>query len=298
MWKSTLLIVLLALPMSAAAQRLALSFDDGFDPIAQPRAATLNASLLRALAEHKVRTIFFVAGSRVDSAVGLKLMQDWSDAGHLLANHGYSHLNLNSPEVTLEQFIEDVVKNESLLASLPRAEKRFRFPYLKEGGSEEKRDGFRQWLLMNNYASGAVSIDASDWYYDRRLRAWLDGNPEKYPSAFREPYMAHLLDRANYYSSLARQALGRDVDHVMLLHTNTINAYFLPDIIAMFRAAGWEIIDPAEAYQDAVYATQPQVLPAGESIIWSLARQAGLPDLRYPAEDGRYEEPKLDALGL
>ena len=54
----------------------------------------------------------------------------------------------------------------------------------------------------------------------------------------------------------------------------------------------------AEAYQDRVYAQPPDVLPAGESIVWSLAKQADVPGLRYPAEDGDYEQATLDALGL
>lgn len=207
--------------MSAAAQRFALSFDDGFNPAAEPRAANLNALMLRALAEQKVRTAFFVSGSRVDSDEGLKLVQAWSGAGHLVANHGYSHLNLNRSKVTLKKFIDDAKENEAFLVKLAQGEKRFRFPYLKEGDLERKRDGFRQWLRLNNYDSGA-----------------------------------------------------------------------------MFRVEGWEIINPSEAYRDAVYAKQPEVLPAGESIIWSLAKQAGIPNLRYPAEDGVYGAPKLDALGL
>ena len=298
MLKSALLALLFLLPTTVFAQRIALSFDDGFDPVLRPDGVNLNASMLRALTKHKVRAVFFVAGSRVDSDTGIELVQAWSSAGHLVASHGYSHLNFNSSKVTLETFVNDAKKNEVLLAKLPRWERRFRFPYLKEGDTEQKRDGYRQWLRDNGYASGAVSIDTSDWYYDRRFRDWLEKNPGKYPSIFRKPYLDHLLDRANYYSGLAKHMLGRDIEHVMLLHTNTINAYFLPDIIAMFRAAGWEIIDPADAYKDPVYAKQPDVLPAGESTIWSLAKQAGVPDLRYPAEDGVYEEPKLDALGL
>ena len=66
----------------------------------------------------------------------------------------------------------------------------------------------------------------------------------------------------------------------------------------MFRAKGWTIIAPAEAYQDPLYAMQPRVLPAGESILWSLAKQARLPKLRYPAEDDVWEKQKLDRLGL
>jgi hypothetical protein len=92
--------------------------------------------------------------------------------------------------------------------------------------------------------------------------------------------------------------LGRSADHVLLLHTRRINADFLSDIIAMFRARGWTLISPQQAYQDPLYAMQPLNLPAGESILWALARQSHVPGLRYPAEDDVYEKPILDRLGL
>ena len=92
--------------------------------------------------------------------------------------------------------------------------------------------------------------------------------------------------------------LGRDVKHVLLLHHNLINALFLPDVIGMFRAKGWTLISPVEAYQDPVYRMEPDVLPAGERRLWSLARARNLGGLRYPGEDDAYEQPRLDALGL
>jgi len=85
---------------------------------------------------------------------------------------------------------------------------------------------------------------------------------------------------------------------VLLLRTNGINAQFLPDMIAMFRSNGWTIISPQQAYQDPLYRATPKVLPAGESIPWSVAKQAQLSNLRYPAEDDVYEKPILDRLGL
>lgn len=44
----------------------------------------------------------------------------------------------------------------------------------------------------------------------------------------------------------------------------------------------------------------PDVLPAGQSLVWSLAKADGRFDarLRYPGEDGDYEAPKMDAAGL
>jgi peptidoglycan/xylan/chitin deacetylase (PgdA/CDA1 family) len=299
MWKQAVLAcLLLASSTSASAQRLALTFDDGFDLAAFPNAAQLNASMLDALAKNDVKAIFFASGRRIDSDAGLALARAWTDAGHAVASHGYSHLNLNSSKVDLDAYLADLRRNEPVLDRLPQWERRYRFPYLKEGDTQAKRDGARQWLRDNGYASGAVSIDSSDWYYDSRMRQWMASHPGQSPDAFRKPYLDHLLDRATYYSSLAKQVLGHDIDHVILLHTNTINATFLPDVIAMFRAHGWEIIAPAVAYADPVYAQTLDVLPAGESVVWSLAKQAGVSGLRYPAEDGDYEAQNLNNLGL
>ena len=49
-----------------------------------------------------------------------------------------------------------------------------------------------------------------------------------------------------------------------------------------------------------VPAVEPCVVPAGESIIWALAKESKRFEsmLRYPGEDGDYEKDKMDRLGL
>lgn len=291
-------LVCAALLPLAQAQRLALSFDDGYNPEQLANARELNDQLLKTLKDNSVHSILFAAGGRIDSQEGMYLATQWVQQGHEVGNHSYSHLNLAKAEVSLDTYLADIERNESLLARLPSWSRRYRFPYLKEGDTQAKRDGVRQWLSSHSYGSGAVTIDASDWFYDQRLRAWMAAHPGQSPSVFRQPYIRHLLDRARYYAALARQTMGREVDHVMLLHTNTINALFLDDVIAALREAGWSLISPSEAYADSVYEQVPDVLPAGESLLWSLAKKQGLKGLRYPAESDVYEKPKLDALGL
>ena len=94
--------------------------------------------------------------------------------------------------------------------------------------------------------------------------------------------------------------LGRGVSHTLLIHYNLINALFLKDLLAMFRSKGWGIIDAEEAFMDTVFDRQPDIAPAGESLIWALAKETGKFDvrLRYPGEDDTYEKPLLDRLGL
>lgn len=293
-----LTFILLVIPTYGVAQNLAISFDDGFNPSSQPQASGWNAAILDSLSKAGVKSIFYVAGSRVDSLEGLSLVSDWCANEHSVANHTYSHFSLGSDQRSLESFISDVEKNEELLKDIPGWTKRFRFPYLKEGRTAEKRDGFRRWIANHGYRTGAVSIDASDWYYSNRYVAWLEGHAEEDPSIFRDAYLEHLWNRASYYDSLSQSIFNRSANHVILLHTNAINAAFLTDVIDMFRSRGWNIISPEEAYQDPLYSEMPDVLPAGESILWSFAKQYKLSGLRYPAEDGVYEKPILDALGL
>jgi peptidoglycan-N-acetylglucosamine deacetylase len=75
---------------------------------------------------------------------------------------------------------------------------------------------------------------------------------------------------------------------------------FLDDLIQHFKDNGWEVIDADQAYKDDIYLEEPDNIPAGESLIWALAKESGKFDevLRYPAEDGEYEKPLMDKLGL
>ena len=79
---------------------------------------------------------------------------------------------------------------------------------------------------------------------------------------------------------------------------NAINAAFLKDVITAFQQHGWTFISAADALQDPLYAQRSQNIPAGESVIWSIAKTKGLENLRYPAEDAPYEIDNLKQHGL
>ena len=291
-------LLFLCVPVALTAQSVAFSFDDGINPGEQPQGKAWNASILTALANGKIKSVLFPAGRRVDSPGGLALVRAWGEAGHWVGNHTYSHSSLAAETTTLQAFEADVQKNEELLKTIPGWTFRLRFPYLKEGNTAEKRDGFRAWMSAHGYQPAPVSIDASDWYYNSRFLEAENAAPGVKTARFRKAYLNHLWERAAYYDQLAKQILGRSAKHVLLLHTNGINAAFLPDVIDMFRSKGWAIISPEEAFADPLYSMKPNILPAGESILWSLANEKGIKGLRYPGEDSVYEKPKLEAMGL
>jgi peptidoglycan/xylan/chitin deacetylase (PgdA/CDA1 family) len=290
-----LLICLFA--SSVFAQSIAFTFDDGPDMSDGTglSASARNASILRQLGEAHLKSILFVTRTDTNEARN-RLIRQWGIEGHQIGNHTANHPNFD--EVSLKIFGQELLACDKAIRDMPGFTKRFRFPYLKEGDTVEKRDGFRAFLDANRYAAGPVSVDASDWYYSRRLSARLSRTPNADRIPYRDAYLRHLYDRAQYYDELSRAVLGRSVAHVLLLHHNLINALFLRDVIEMFRGKGWTIIDSEVAFQDPVYAMHPDILPAGESILWALAKERGIPGLRSPAEDEVYEKPILDDLHL
>lgn len=283
---------------TALAKSLAFSFDDGVNPRLNPQANLINSSILNTLQTNGLKSIIFPAIVKIGDADGLQLVMQWGKQGHLIGNHSYSHYSLNAATTDLSQFIEDTQRAELILKPLTGWTARLRFPYLKEGDSVEKRDGLRHWLAAQHYQSGAVSIDASDWYYNQKYLALLKDNETEKIQRLKQAYIAHLLDRASYYDQLALQTIQRSPRHMLLLHTNAINAAFLQDAIDAFKQQHWQVIDANTAFRDSLYQMQANTLPAGESILWALARQRGIQGLRYPAEDSVYEEPQLRQMDL
>ena len=260
----------------------------------------INTRMLAALSKHHIKAVLFVTGKRVDSEAGRSLVAAWDRSGHAIGNHSYSHLSFNDAETKLSDFESDVLKNENLIRGCGHFVHLFRFPYFKEGETAEKRDGMRSFLQRQQYRIGRATIDASDWAISWRLEKRLDGAPKGDTTPYREFFKQHIWDRAQFYDTLARRLLKHPLRHTILLHHNALNALYLDDLIAMFIDKGWKPIDALHAYADVVYDRQPEILPAGESLIWAVAKESGKfeNELRYPGEDDIYENPKMDALGL
>jgi peptidoglycan/xylan/chitin deacetylase (PgdA/CDA1 family) len=258
-----------------------------------------NQRILQALDSRKLKAALFVCGQRVDRPEGKNLLGAWDDAGHLICNHSYSHM-MYIGKTSYDDFAADFLRDEPVIAGYRNRTQMFRYPFLKEGDTADKRDRFRALLKEHGYRVGHVTIDGSDWYVDDRMRGRLLQNPKATLEPYRDYLIAHLLDRASFYRQLALDVLGHEVRHTILVHYTMIYALFLQDVISAFENSGWEWIDAAHAYEDPVFVKEPQTLPAGESLIWALAKETGKFNdrLRYPGEDDTYEKPKMDALSL
>lgn len=105
-----------ALP-PASQPEIAITIDD-FDlnastPLFDPDAR--NTQILDALRAMRVQAAAFVCGRRVDNPDGRRRLAPWSDAGHILANHTYSHWHY--PDTGFDKFSADVLRGEAVIAS-------------------------------------------------------------------------------------------------------------------------------------------------------------------------------------
>ena len=284
----------------ASSPQFAITLDDfGWHNAVHLTAEDRSRAILDALGANRAKAALFVVGQNAEEERGKAMLKEWDDAGHIIGNHTYSHRSLSS-RITIADYEQDILRAEAVLKDFKQFRRMFRYPLLKEGDTAAKRDQVHAFLKLHHYRIGHVTIDNSDWIVDQRLAARLQKDPNADTKPYRDFYLEHMWDRAQYYDALGKRVLGRPVKHTILMHFNLLNGLFLSELIAMFKSKGWQLIDAEQAFNDPVFRAEPRILPAGESIVWALAKETGKIDksLRYPAEDGDYETARMDKLGL
>lgn len=256
-------------------RRIALSFDDapnGNGPLmtGEERAAALMAALA---SENVPQVVFFVRTDGIDSDARRQRIQDYAEAGHLIANHSHSHEWLSQTDV--EAYINDIDRAETELAGFPNRRPWFRFPYLDEGTPVDKRDAVRAALAERGLMNGYVTVDSYDWHVNQAVWSALGAGSEIDFDALGEAYVDMLVGAVRHYESMAIEFLGRSPAHVLLLHENDLAAMFVDDLVRALRFEGFEIISPDEAYSDPVSQVVPRTLMTNQGHVAALAVEAG-----------------------
>ena len=75
---------------AAAAPQVAITMDDfnlfGAD---EPTAEKRNQAILSAFRAHSIKAAIFACGTLIDSPLEQRLLKQWNDDGHIIANHTY-----------------------------------------------------------------------------------------------------------------------------------------------------------------------------------------------------------------
>jgi|CXWL01.1.fsa_nt_gi peptidoglycan/xylan/chitin deacetylase (PgdA/CDA1 family) len=289
----TRLLVLIASCLLATAanagKRIALTFDDaprdrGAFMTPDERTAKLIAGLKRAGVRQAA--FFLNPGSlaKPDGVGGEGRIRAYVAAGHVIANHSFSHPHLNQSSPA--EFLADVDAAGAWLKGRKGSRPWFRFPFLDEGGSDKaKRDAVRAGLRVRGLRNGYVTVDGSDWNLEAlTLEAQRAGKAIDM-AALRELYVSTMVEAANFYDDLAKRSVGRSPAHVLLLHETDLAALFVPDLVAALKRDGWTITTADKAFSDPISKAMPDVPVAQGTLTEALAWEKGLAAPRWYARN-------------
>ena len=277
-------------PQNTGQPEVAFTFDDlpahGPLPPGMARPAVVASILATLHAEHMPPVYGFVNGFRVAQyPYQVHILQAWHDAGNPLGNHTWSHPELDKSSAA--QYEANIARDETLLAQLePHGNWHwFRYPFLEEGDTLQKREEVRAWLAAHHYRIAEVSIDFQDYLWNEPYaRCAAQGN-EQAIRTLHDSYLATADQYIRVFRELAQELYGRDIPYVLLMHAGAFDARMLPELIALFRVRGFAFTTLDQAMADPVYRADPAVpTPGGATFNEMVAteRKANVPDAQEP----------------
>jgi peptidoglycan-N-acetylglucosamine deacetylase len=250
-------------PPSAPLQ-VAFTFDDlpahGPLPPGMARPAVVH-SIVETLKRENMPPVYgFVNGFRVAQyPYQIHILEAWLAGGNLVGNHTWSHPEFD--KLTVEQYEANIVRNEPLLRKLaPESEWRwFRFPYLEEGNTVEKREQLRTWLRQRGYRIAEVSMDFQDYNWNDAYARCAAKHDDVAIQSLHDSYLAAADEAIQVYRGIAQKLYNRDVPYVLLLHVGAFDARMLPELIGLFRTRGSTFVTLQQALADPSYSFDPKV---------------------------------------
>jgi peptidoglycan/xylan/chitin deacetylase (PgdA/CDA1 family) len=238
--------------------KMAITFDDlpahGSFPPGTTR-VEIAQKILAALREAGIPPTFgFVNGMATEQhPTDSAALAAWRAAGQPLGNHTWSHMNLNTH--SLEEFEAEVNRNERLLKDLMKDADWhwFRFPYLAEGDTPEKRAGARAFLKRGGYKVAGVTMSFSDYLWTEPYFRCRTKSDSKAIHALEDSYLSAADESIEYYRSISRALYGRDIPYVLLLHIGALDAETLPRLLQLYRSKGFTFVTLQEAEADEFY---------------------------------------------
>ncbi len=241
---------------------IALTFDDlpaAADlPPRESRTAIARRLASELNANHLKGTYGFVNAIKLEANPDAQqALHAWVAAGMNIGSHTWAHLPLTGN--TAEAFEAQIAQNEPGLAEYARGGDWhwFRYPFLWEGDTIEKRRAVRAYLHEHGYRIAQVTLDFEDYAWNDPYARCVAKKDAAAIDWLRQSY----LETAAAYIRLGRQeeqiAFGHEIPNVMLLHETAFTSLMLPELPKLLREQGFRLASLPEVEKDAAYAQDP-----------------------------------------
>jgi peptidoglycan/xylan/chitin deacetylase (PgdA/CDA1 family) len=284
-WGKTIvfMLILLVVTLSAGAQTVALTFDDlpetGDLPPNLTR-AQVGSRIIRALRAADVPPVYgFVNAGTLDDPDVAHVLERWRQAGFLLGNHTFTHLNPD--ETPLPVYEKDILRNEPTLRRLMRGQDWhwFRYPYLAEGSTPERRKAIRSFLHDHGYRIAEVTIDFEDHAFNDPYARCVTRHDQASIARMKVMYVDAAKESIRVARLRSQILFGRDISHVMLLHFGGFETVMLPELLKILKEEGLRLVTLPEAEDDPVYSKDPGTINDGGTFLEDFMQSSEFDDI-------------------
>jgi len=275
-------------PAAKAPLQVAFTFDDlpahGPLPPGMARPDVVKSILATLKREDMPPVYGFVNGFRVAQyPYQIHILEAWRAAGNPVGNHTWSHPEFD--KVTVSQYEANIQRNEPILRKVsPDSDWHwFRFPYLEEGDTIERREQLRAWLSRHGYRIAEVSMDFQDYNWNEPYARCAAKHDDAAIKSLHDSYLDAADESIRVYRQIAQMLYRRDVPYVLLMHIGAFDAHMLPELIALFRSHGFSFVTLQQAMSDPIYSFDPKVpSPEGNTFNEMVAqsRNVEVPDMK------------------
>jgi peptidoglycan/xylan/chitin deacetylase (PgdA/CDA1 family) len=263
--------------------KIAFTFDDLPAHGSLPQGTTreeIARKILAALHDAGAPPVYgFVNGEAIEREPGSDaVFRAWRAAGQPLGNHTWSHMNLT--QHPLAEFEADATRMEPVLRQQMKDEDWhwFRFPYLSEGDTPEKKNGVRAFLAQHGYRIAAVTMSFGDYQWTEPYARCKAKGDTRAIETLKSSYLAAADETIDYSRGLSQKLYGRDIPYVLLMHIGGLDAEALPQLLQLYRSRGFQFVALAEAESDPFYreSLDPR-LPAAPDTLEEKMAERGFP---------------------
>lgn len=202
--------------------------------------------MLQALIDAKIPATGFVIAGTIEKDQW-ELLENFANHGFEIANHTYSHLNLNA--TSAHRYIDNINKADKVLSPLMTKPKFFRYPYLAEGRGRRKQQVINH-LHELDYVIAPVTIDSKDFRFNQQLMGIYWRHRAQKVHHIKKRYLNYIWRQTIRAENLSKKRLGYQGKQILLIHANLLNSFVLGDIIKMYQDRGYKFISLAEAMKD------------------------------------------------
>jgi peptidoglycan/xylan/chitin deacetylase (PgdA/CDA1 family) len=229
---------------------------------------TRHAALLEQLRIGDVPVVGFVNEDKLEvegvvQPERVAMLEAWLDAGHLLGNHTYGHVDAHA--VGIPAFEDAILRGERvlrpMLAKRGQTPQWFRHPYLRAGRTAEDKTAITAFLAEHGYRVAPVTVDNGEWVWAFAYAQVLDGQADTPERAallerLRLGYVPYMLNKIDYYERQSQALLGHALPQILLLHANELNAEAYAELIAGIKRRGYRFVTLEDAMRDPAYARE------------------------------------------